>query len=95
MKNTILYSGTIGTALWTLDERGTLTIGASVKKPPAPDLESPWWEYSQKILRIVGKSSFVAVGSYYRWFGDLPYVKSIDLSGWDTSLVTDMSEMFS
>ncbi|MBD5424524.1 MAG: BspA family leucine-rich repeat surface protein [Allobaculum sp.] len=98
MKNTILCSGTIGTVPWTLDEKGTLIIGASIEKTDV-DLEIPWWEYSvsHKILRIsiIGKSPFVAMGSCHRLFGDLPYVKSIDLSGWDTSLVTDMAEMFS
>lgn len=40
MKNIILYSGTFETTPWTLDEGGTLTIGAS-RESITMDLENP------------------------------------------------------
>ena len=95
----IIHSGTIGTADWTIDSNGVLTIGAGeFTNNDDEDYKWPWRSYRLSITRVDGTAKFKVTGSLAGMFAYGAYpssrIESIDLSGFDTSNVTDMSDMF-
>ena len=91
---TIVHSGKIGTADWTIDSNGVLTIGAGEFTNNDKDYEWPWQSYRSSITRVDGTAKFKVTGSLAHMFSGDRFLKSINLSGFDTSNVTDMSWMF-
>lgn len=95
-----IHKGTIGTAKWTIDSNGVLTIGEGECSETDLD-EWPWSPYISSIVRIDGTAPFKMTGSLARAFygpdvfhDENSGVVSADLSGWDTSEVTSTCEMF-
>ena len=91
---------TCGTARWTIDAGGCLTI-ASMEGTDNGELEIwvlcdevPWYNYRNSITsaKVAGK---IATQTTALMFNDCPKLASLDLSGLDTSDVTNMSNMFS
>ncbi|WP_412659307.1 BspA family leucine-rich repeat surface protein, partial [Allobaculum sp.] len=90
---TIVHSGKIGTADWTIDSNGVLTIGEGEFTNNFYEYTFPWARYPNDIKRVDGTARFKLKGRAHSIF-DSESITSIDLSGWDTSAVTDMSYMF-
>ncbi|MDE5758409.1 MAG: DUF285 domain-containing protein, partial [Allobaculum sp.] len=102
----IVHSGTLGTAQWTIDSNGTLTIGEGTFKIPYgyghyknKDFSWPWAQFINEITHVDGSAPFTAIGDYNSAFTSIsslktPSITSIDLSGWDTSQVTKMNGIF-
>lgn len=95
---TIVHEGKVGTADWTLDSNGLLTIGegeCSFKGGFAP-----WYNYRDEIKAVDGRAAFKASGDLSRTFGsdmwmdDYGSLRSVDLSGWNTEEATKMTAMF-
>ena len=91
---------TCGTARWTIDADGCLTI-APMEGTDNGELEIwvlcdevPWYNYRNSITsaKVAGK---IATQTTALMFNDCPKLASLDLSGLDTSDVTNMSNMFS
>ena len=91
---------TCGTARWTMDAGGCLTI-APMEGTDNGELEIwvlcdevPWYNYRNSITsaKVAGK---IATQTTALMFNDCPKLASLDLSGLDTSDVTNMSNMFS
>lgn len=98
-----VHQGTIGTAKWTMSSDGVLTIGEGQFEKTDSSYVWPWTSFRYEITEIDGSAPFKAIGSLSNifhfhedpsWFGTPPLLTKIDLSGWDTSDVTDMSFMF-
>ena len=89
-------SGTWGTCPWELDATGKLTVHPGV----GADTEycSPWGDHAGSIKSVVfaqeGGNKVVAPACCAGLFQGLDNLASIDLSGLDTSNVTDMGSMF-
>ena len=93
----ILHEGSIGTAIWTIDSDGVLTIGEGEFSNDAGSSVWPWTDYLDEVQHIDGTAPFKISGSLERAFENNTSnssILSIDLSGWDTSEVTDMSYLF-
>lgn len=95
----IIDFGNFGTALWTLNDDGVLTVGSgSYTQKPEYDffwgMDLPWWDYRNQIKHIDGTAPFIATGSYAELFDHLDNLETVDLSGWDISKVTSLSRMF-
>ena len=94
----IIASGTWGTCPWDLTDDGTLTVHPGVGASQESQFFSPWDSVWQQVKRVVfveeGGKKAVAPADCSVLFGYLEKVESIDLSGLDTSNVTDMSGMF-
>lgn len=60
-----------------------------------PDDEVLWSQFSRDILSVHVEPGVKISGSASQLFANLPFAESMDLSGLDTSAVTDMSSMFS
>ena len=99
--DTVTASGTCGTVTWTLYDDGELVLA-----PTSGDegtLESfsghyngaPWYRYNNKITSVDITGTVHAGESLGYMFYDCYNMESADLSGLDTSNVTDMSDMFS
>lgn len=86
---TTVDSGTYGTSAWTLDSDGVLTIGTG----EISGTDVPWTTDADKITSIIATDP-IKLDSGNGTFANLPNVTTIDLSGLDTSAVTDMSSMF-
>ena len=91
---------TCGTARWTIDAGGCLTI-APMEGTDNGELEIwvlcdevPWYNYRNSITsaKVAGK---IATQTPALMFNDCPTLASLDLSGLDTSNVTNMRGMFS
>ena len=90
-----ILSGTWGTCPWEIDADGTLTV-----HPGEAASDATWRTYSNLIERVVfleeaGQRVVLPSG----WVGlsflnNMPYLRSVDLSGLDTSNVTSMGNMF-
>ena len=91
---TIVHSGKIGTADWTIDSNGVLTIGEGEFTNDDELLSCPWEEYAYKVTHVDGTAKFKIIGSLSGAFGGLT-AQTINLSGWDTSSVVSMYDMFS
>lgn len=90
---------TCGTARWTIDAGGCLTI-APMEGTDNGELEIwvlcdevPWYNYRNSITsaKVAGK---IATQTTALMFNDCPKLASLDLSSFDTSNVTGMSRMF-
>ena len=90
---TIVHSGKIGTADWTIDSDGVLTIGEGEFTNDNLNYKWPWEQYGYKITHVNGKADFKIYGNIRGFFNGVK-AKTMDLSGWDTSSVTDMSNTF-
>lgn len=82
---------------WTIYKDGTLTFGSGELENTTVIAPWPWLssDYSDKITHIDGTAPLSLKGNCVYMFHDLSNVESIDLSGWDTSEITDMANMFS
>lgn len=96
------YSGTHGTCIWELYSDGTLIVRPSKGKEgefPAmekgSDYYSPWGEHNGDIWQIAFSGIIHGKGDFSRLFYNCYSVNSCDLSGLDTSQVTNMANMFS
>ena len=94
----VVESGDWGTCSWDLTSEGVLTIHPGTAPDDSYDI-SPWFDYVNDITSIVVKTEdgkkVVAPPLAGAMFSCLYNVTSIDLSGLDTSRVTDMGFMFS
>ena len=54
----------------------------------------PWYEHYEKIRTVTTEDAGIAPKSMNSWFAYLDYVTSIDLTGFDTSQVDDISYLF-
>ena len=90
--NAAIASGTWGTCPWTIDDAGTLTIGAGTGKDT--HYGSPWYEYQDKIINIKTSGDVVLPQDSSYLFYYLQKVKSIDLSSFNTKSATNMNYMF-
>ena len=99
----VVDSGTCGSCPWTLDSDGALTIGAGTLASNDANVSNfwPWSKYlssvytRDKIKKIVTDGEVVCGRSLFECFAGFDYVWSIDLSGFETSSVTNMGHMFS
>ena len=90
--------GTWGTCPWEITRDGVLTVHPGVGASQNGKWNSPWETYSDYITKVIfteenGKK-VIAPADSRCLFEMLSEVKSIDLSGIDTSNVTNMSDMF-
>lgn len=100
----IYHSGKVGTANWTIDSTGTLTIGegefdykgtsTSSNSSAFKEGDWPWWEFRSDIEYINGTAPFKTESYSMFAFIKLYNLKSVDLSGWDTSKSISFSHMF-
>lgn len=86
-----------GTCQWTIDSNGCLII--EPQSGETGELEdwgwtAPWSNYKNSIISATIKKTVIAKTTQ-KAFYDCKSLRSIDLSGLDTSSVTDMSFMFS
>ena len=100
--NSVYTIGTWGTCAWEIGNDGTLTVhpgtGKNTNSANIFEPKSPWLEFSDHITSIVfvkenGRKA-IAPAICSSLFANLEKVVSIDLSGLDTSGVTNMSDMF-
>jgi surface protein len=93
-------SGVLGTAPWTLDDYGTLTVGGGFIETYTEADDSipfsPWYEHSSKIFSITFTDTITTGDCLSGLFNGLYYVTEINgLSNLNTSGVKNMSGMFS
>ena len=95
-------SGIWGSCAWDIDTAGTLTVhpGTGAEQESSWGMfESPWSSYSAYITKVVfaeeGGQKVIAPANSRSLLASLYKVESIDLSGLDTSNVTDMNALFS
>lgn len=90
--------GKIGTAFWSINEHGVLTIGPGEldlsKTEDSLSFFWPWREYADQIQEIDGRACFGAKGSFNNAFARLSNLKKVDLSGWNTQEMTSAEFMF-
>ncbi len=109
LADTFVRTGTFGDAPWTLDEKGTLTIGHGSYHGRFRSLEDRSFDFkcddgkklpSQAVLRVVSTEKLTVSGNleglFYSERKDKPFknVISMDLSGWITEDVSSMAYMF-
>ena len=99
--NSVVAYGVWGTCDWEIDRNGVLTIHSGTGQDN-PNGTSPWYNYADQITEIIASEDIVlpplshALFAIY-WVEDYePHSKctKMDLSGLDTSNVTDMSWLF-
>ena len=97
--SSVTASGTCGTCTWTLYGDGELVIAPT--SGSTGTLESmtsiddvPWYSYRKSILSMTVTGTVVCGSSMYYTFAYCDSLTSVDLSGFDTSSVTDMRYMF-
>lgn len=94
-KAAIAAQGMIGTAKWTIDANGTLTIGAGEFVNTDEFFAWPWLDGDLPAIRqIDGTARFKLSGDASWAFRQMYDLELIDLSGWDTSSVISMKSMF-
>ncbi len=86
----IIYSGTYCGMNWTINALGGLTLSGTFTKSAATD--TTWLDYPAQITSA--KVTATGVTSTIKWFYELPNLKNVDLSEFDSSNVTDMNRMF-
>ncbi|GAW98464.1 BspA family leucine-rich repeat surface protein [Secundilactobacillus mixtipabuli] len=90
-----IATGIDGTANWDIDQDGNLQIHAGTLSD-----QNTWQDHSADIKSIQTEAGVVASDKSnndnynIHLFGDLPNVKTIDLTGLDTSQMTNMSHLF-
>lgn len=98
LEDGIISSGVWGSCQWEIDQDGVLTIHPGVGESTNEESLAAWHDNANKVTKVVcvkedGKK-VVAPTSCKMLFSDLAAVM-MDLSGLDTSSVTDMSLIFS
>lgn len=95
----ILYSGKKDGLIWYIDKDKVLTItGTNTNESVEPGEEdtiftiAPWMEYYGEFTKVVITAKNVK--TTYMWFILNEYIEEVDMSGWDTSTVENMSFMF-
>ena len=96
-----IASGTLGECKWIIDANGTLTItpgtGNSFDANWRYFDDAPWFgdeRWAKKIRSVQIRQPIHASGSLYAMFEGCSSLTSLDLSGLDTSSVTNMMYMF-
>lgn len=91
-------SGTFGTCKWEITSEGTLIIHeGTLDDFPTGDIATsnhPWYEHRNVIKAVVIEPNVKAANSLERMFYGCSSIVSMDLSGLDTSTVTNMGNMF-
>ncbi|WP_248923032.1 BspA family leucine-rich repeat surface protein [Olsenella intestinalis] len=89
----IVSSGTFGTCPWTFDSDGVLTIGSGTLPNSTGYM---YWDSLQtyEVKRVRTSGRIVAAESISGLFSSFSKMTSADLSGIDTSAVTNMSGVF-
>lgn len=86
-----------GTCQWKIDSSGCLIIepqsGESGELEDWAGPEAPWLEYKSSIVSATIKKTVIARTTSWAFY-ECDRLQSVDLSGLDTSSVTDMSDMF-
>ena len=86
-----------GTCQWMIDSNGCLIIepqsGESGELENWAGSEAPWLEYRSSIVSVAIKKTVIAKTTQKAFYG-CESLRSIDLSGLDTSSVTSMYRMF-
>ncbi|MBQ6395165.1 MAG: BspA family leucine-rich repeat surface protein, partial [Atopobiaceae bacterium] len=94
----LVAAGMWGTCPWEVSSDGVLTIHPGTGEENV-SYTSPWEDYRESIttisIREENGQKIIAPSRCIGLLSDLVYVVAIDASGLDTSLVTDMSSMFS
>lgn len=98
----ISKTGTSGSCTWTLDTDGALVIAPTNGTSgtlgefsyPGESTQAPWLEHRTSIRSVVIKSGVKAGSNVSGMFANCSYISSMDLSGLDTSGVTNMKDMF-
>ena len=85
-----------GTCQWMIDSNGCLIIEPQSGESGELknwDWTAPWSYYKKSIISVTIKKTVIAKTTQKAFYG-CESLRSIDLSGLDTSSVTDMSDMF-
>lgn len=86
-----------GTCQWKIDSSGCLIIesqsGESGELEDWAGPEAPWLEHKSSIVSATIKKTVIARTTSWAFY-ECDRLQSVDLSGLDTSSVTDMSDMF-
>ena len=85
-----------GTCQWMIDSNGCLIIepqSGETGELNGWSWEAPWGNYKNSIISAAIKKTVIAKTTQKAFYG-CESLRSIDLSGLDTSNVTDMSDMF-
>ena len=90
-----IASGTWGTCAWRIDADGTLTFGAGAGECDEYGVpQKPWGGYADRITAITSSGRVVLPEGCWTLFQGLSNLKEADLSGFDSSNVTNMCRMF-
>lgn len=87
----ILHSGTWNGITWSLDSNGKLMLDGSLEEHGSIS-NTPWWIYSDSIVSAEIRGS--GWKSAHRLLLGCSNLVQIDMSNWDASGVTDMSNIF-
>ena len=90
-----IASGTWGTCPWEISGDGTLIIGAGTGVRADSGISMPWSEHREEIKSVTTSGTVVLPANCYGLFSGLANLESANLSGFDTSNVTNMHQMFS
>ena len=101
----VLYSGICGTCSWTIDSDGLLSVfptnGASGQLDDSWGLGSttswqyfPWYQHRSLVRSVFFADGVALPADCTGMFRGCSSLASLDLSGWDTSAVTNMHSMF-
>ena len=97
---TIINSGTYRNVSWSVDSNYALTIGTAGTTETFDNTTSqsssdwPWYQYRSNLTQVNVQGSVVGQGSLAYMFYYCTKLRTIDLSGLDTLLVTNMTYMF-
>jgi surface protein len=98
---TQLYSGTCGTCSWIIYEDGLLRIyptngesGTLASNTNNSSQFWPWYSHNNYITSVIIEDGVSGGTSLHKMFNSCKALTSVDLSGFNTTNVTDMSYMF-
>lgn len=93
--------GTWGTCPWKITKDGTLFIGSGIGADTTADVSwhtweanVPWSKYAESIKAVKADGVVILPADSHMLFDSCRNATAIDLSGFDTSSVTDMQGMF-
>lgn len=87
-----VYFGSWNGMTWSIDADGELLITGVDTRTTADYEYATWRSYEEYIKTAVVKAE--SVKSTYFWFNGCSSLESVDVSAFDTSMVSDMSGMF-
>ena len=95
MKN-LVKTGSCGTCIWSLDEKGTLTIAPEKGESGVLGEEDfwPWQECAQAITEITVKNVVYAAKDAGGMFADLAHLQTADISGLDLENTENITGLF-